>query len=150
MNGPSFRFRLERVRNLRERREERAKHDLAAAMAQHRRGEQAVRRAEQRVESAQDAQRNTAAGTTSANDLIALQAYLERTEQARTASHDDLAQRAVELADRRDDLTTAARERQALERLKEHRREEHRREVERLEGQALDEIAINNFRRNAA
>ncbi len=150
MNGPSFRFRLERVRSLRERREDKAKHALAAAMADHHRGEQELERAEQRVAGAQAHQRTAGEVPASGRDLIARQAYLERTEQARHASRDDLAKHELELKDRRDALTIAARDRQALERLKERRREEHNREVERVEGQTLDEIAINNFRRSAA
>lgn len=150
MNGPSFRFRLERVRSLRERHEEKAKYALATAMAHHYRGEQELRRAEQRVARAQSEQRTATGAPASGTDLLACQAYLERTEEARHASRDDLAQRELELSDRRDALTAAARERQALERLKERRRAEHVREVERIEGQTLDEIAINNFRRHAA
>ena len=42
MNGPSFRFRLERVRALRERREDAAKQELAGAMMRHRRCEDEV------------------------------------------------------------------------------------------------------------
>ena len=51
---------------------------------------------------------------------------------------------------RRDALTEAARDRQALERLKERRRSDHERELARQETIALDEIALNGFRRKAA
>jgi flagellar biosynthesis chaperone FliJ len=41
----------------------------------------------------------------------------------------------------------AARERQALERLKDKRREEHRLESDRITGIALDEMSLNMHRR---
>jgi flagellar export protein FliJ len=150
MKGSSFRFRLERVRGLRERKEDTAKQALVVALAHHERGELALRKVEHKLESARAAQRDAATGPTSAVDLLAHQAYLERTEAARRATSDDLKRRAVELTRRRDALASASRDRQALERLKQHRREEHDREAARQEGLVLDEIAITRFRRSAA
>ena len=150
MNGPSFRFRLERVRALRERHEDVAKQALAGAMAQHHRAEQELRAAAERVARAREAQLEAAVGRSCANDLLARQAYLERTERAHQATAHDLDRQELELAQRRQALTQAARERQALERLKERRRAEHEKETARLEGLALDEIAMNGFRRRAA
>ena len=49
MTDPSFRFRLERVRALRERSEDAAKEALAGAMYEHRRCEQAVHTAADRI-----------------------------------------------------------------------------------------------------
>ncbi len=85
-----------------------------------------------------------------ATDLMARQAYLERAERAHQATRQNLQRHEFELAQRREALTQAARDRQALERLKEHRRADHEREVARQEGLMLDEIAINGYRRNAA
>ncbi len=150
MKGSSFRFRLERVRGLRERKEETAKQALGVALAHHARGEQALRTVEYRLAGARAAQLHATATPTSAVDLLAHQAYLERTEAARRATRDELARRKGELARRRDALTAASRDRQALERLKQHRREEYEREEARQEGLVLDEIAITRFRRNAA
>jgi flagellar FliJ protein len=150
MTGPSFRFRLERVRALRERHEDAAKEALAGAMTAHRRSEEALRVAEEHIEQARAAQLEAATVPVSATDLLARQAYLERTERAHQAGRHDLVRHELELAARRDALTQAARERQALERLKEHRRQDHARETARQEGLALDEIAINGFRRRAA
>ena len=56
MNGPSFRFRLERVRALRERREDAAKQELAGALMRHRRCEEEVQAAAGRIASARAAQ----------------------------------------------------------------------------------------------
>jgi hypothetical protein len=79
--------------------------------------------------------------------MLARQAYLERAERAHHATRVDLQRHERELAQHRDALTEAARDRQALECLKEQRRADHDREVARL---ILDEIAINGFWRNAA
>ena len=150
MTGPSFRFRLERVRALRERREDAAKEELAGAMLRHRRCEEEVQAAAARIAGARAAQVDATRLRSSAHDLIARQAYLERAERAHQATRQDLQRRELELAQRREALTLAARERQALERLKESRRAEHEREAARREGLMLDEIAINGFRRRAA
>jgi len=150
MNGQSFRFRLERVRALRERREDAAKQELAGAMLRHRRCEDEVEAAATRLAGARAAQVDATRVTSSATDMLARQAYLERAERAHQATRQDLQRQELELAQRREALVHAARDRQALERLKEHRRADHEREVARREGQVLDEIAINGFRRRAA
>ena len=150
MNGSSFRFRLERVRELRERREDLAKQELAISLADHFRAETAHRAAEERIANARAAQLDAAMSTNNVTDLLAHQAYLERTESAKRATGHDLECRELELADRRDALQRAARDRQALERLKDRRRAEYVAEALRLESLDLDEIAINNYRRGAA
>jgi flagellar export protein FliJ len=150
MTGTSFRFRLERVRALRERREDVAKEELAGAMVAHRLCEEQEQEAADRVAQAQTDQRNGSSAAATAGELIARQAYLERSEQAHLTSRRDLHRQELELDRRRDALTMAAMERQALERLKETRRADHEREVARREGLLLDEMAINGFRRRAA
>lgn len=150
MNGPSFRFRLERVRALRERHEDAAKQELAGAMMRHRRCEDEVDAAAGRLAGARAAQVETTRVTSSATDMLARQAYLERAERAHQATRQDLQRHELDLSQRREALTVAARDRQALERLKESRRADHEREAARREGLLLDEIAINGFRRKAA
>jgi flagellar protein FliJ len=150
MTGPSFRFRLERVRALRERREDAAKEELAGAMLRHRRCEEEVQAAVARIARAHAAQVDATRLPSSARDLIARQTYLERAERAHHATRQDLQRHELELAQRREALTHAARERQALERLKERRRADHEKEVARQDGLMLDEIALNGFRRKAA
>jgi flagellar protein FliJ len=150
MAGPSFRFRLERVRALRERAEDEAKEAFAGAMMDRLRSEQEMQDAAQRVARAREAQLSAAAAPISATELMARQAYLERSERAHQASRDDLHRRDLTLDERRDELTEAARERQALERLKENRRIEFVAEQARIEAADLDEIALNGFRRRAA
>jgi flagellar FliJ protein len=150
MTGTSFRFRLERVRALRERSEDVAKEALAGALHQHRLSEEQLKAAEDSMARARAAQLDAAGRASTASDLIARQAYLERTEQVHLASRQNLHRHEIEVEKRREALGAAARERQALERLKEHRRADHEREAARQEGLALDEIAINGYRRRAA
>jgi len=149
MSAPSFRFRLERIRALRERSEDAAKEALAGAMAARAHTEREVEAAAQRIARAREAQLEAASVPTAAIDLLARQLYLERSERAHRASQEDLGRRDDLLARRREELTVAARDRQALERLKENRRSDHERELARRESIALDEIAINGFRRRA-
>jgi flagellar protein FliJ len=150
MAGPSFRFRLERVRALRERAEDEAKEAFAGAMLERVRSEQEMEDAAKRVTQAREAQLDATAAPISATELMARQAYLERSERAHQASCDDLNRRDQVVEERREELTEAARDRQALERLKENRRVEFVREQARLEAADLDEIALNGFRRRAA
>jgi len=150
MAGPSFRFRLERVRALRERHEDAAKQAVAGAMMECARGEQQVQEAADRIARAREAQLDATSAPVSATELMARQAFLERSERAHRATQEDLARREQALVQRRRELTEAARERQAMERLKESRRQDHEREQARLEATALDEIALNSFRRRAA
>ena len=150
MAGPSFRFRLERVRALRERAEDEAREAFAGAMLDRLRSEQEMEDAAKRVADARAAQLDAASAPVSATELMARQAYLERSERAHQASQDDLSRRDEALEQRREELTEAARERQALERLKENRRIEFVAEQARIEAANLDEIALNGFRRRAA
>jgi flagellar FliJ protein len=150
MAGPSFRFRLERVRALRERAEDEAKEAFAGAMMDRARSEQDVEDAAKRIVDARQSQLQAVEAPSSAADLMARQAYLERTERLHQASQADLHRREQVVEERRGELTEAARGRQALERLKESRRQEFVREQERIEAANLDEIALNGFRRRAA
>jgi flagellar protein FliJ len=150
MAGPSFRFRLERVRALRERAEDEAKEAFAGAMIERLRSEQEMEEAARRVAAAREAQLDATAAPVSATELMARQAYLERSERAHAASQEDLSRREQLVDQRRDELTEAARERQALERLKENRRAEFMRQQAAAEAMVLDEIALNGFRRRAA
>jgi flagellar FliJ protein len=150
MAGPSFRFRLERVRALRERAEDEAKEAFAGAMLERLRSEQEMDDAAKCVQQAREAQLDATAAPISAIDLMARQAYLERSERAHQASQADLNRRDQALEERREELTEAARDRQALERLKENRRIEFVAEQARIDAADMDEIALNGFRRRAA
>ncbi len=147
----SFRFPLERLRALRERGEDLAKQELAGALHRQASCAERLRAMGEQVAGAFAAQREASGGgPASAADLVAHQAYLERMEQAREAGQLDLERHDAEVGARRDALREAARERQALERLKERRRADHERAVARAEGAALDEIASIQHRRRAS
>ena len=150
MNRPSFTFKLERVRALREQTEERAKEELAASLALRLRGEAMLTAASESVDAARNTQRETATSPVSGQDLQAAQAYLERVERERESAAIAMYRTDAEVEARCNLLQTAAREREVLERLKERRRAEHKREADRAEGAALDEMALGIHRRAKA
>jgi flagellar FliJ protein len=143
-----FKFRLERVRALRERAEERASQELATSVAHHQRGEEALRAAADRVTQARQERRATAQA--SGADLLAMQAYIERTQRAQQAAALDVDRREAEVDARRDALVHAAREHRALTRLEQRRREEHAAQAARLEGAVMDEVALTMHRRGVS
>jgi flagellar FliJ protein len=145
-----FRFPLERIRALRERREDLAKQELAGALARRTSCVDRLNAMGDQIAGAFAAQREAACAPGGAHDLRAHQAYLERIEQARELGQQDLGRHDAEVAEHRDTVLEAARERQALERLKERRRSEHARATARAEGATLDEIALAQHRRSAS
>lgn len=146
----AFHFRLERVRALRERGEDLAKEELAGALSRRTSCEERLRAAGEQLAGARDRQRDLAARPVSSFDLIARQRYLERVEQTRRDGELDLDRHEAEVDARRVALVAAARDRQALERLKERRRADHARELARVEGAEMDEIALTLHRRRAS
>jgi flagellar FliJ protein len=147
---PPFRFRLERVRELREHDEDRAREDLASSIGAQLRGEAMLRAASDSVTDAHDRRRDgTAAGSMPAADLQAHQLWLERLQRQRADAELALERAGAEVDARRAALVEASRRREALERLKERRRQEHRVTVDRIEGATLDEIALNMHTRQA-
>lgn len=145
MNGPPYRFRLERVRALRERREEQVKQEFAVALRLHQQSHQEVELAEDRIAQAQRAQVRAAG-----EQLRAHQSYLERMEHARNLAFEELRRRETELEDQRLALTKASQDREALERLKEKGLADHLREIARIDQIVTDEIAGNGYWRRAA
>jgi flagellar protein FliJ len=151
-SGPAFRFRLERVRAVRERKEKLAKQELARAISMRADSEAELRGAERELERAQLELRRLAADSspTSAGELLARQTFLERVEARRGRHAGELSRREAEVADRDAELTTAAGEHEMLNRLRERHRGEHDREAARHERNVLDEIASARFGRGAA
>lgn len=151
MPPSQFRFRLERVRALRERKEELAKQDLALALGKLADSEDKLRDAGTRLERAREDHSHAVRNQTfSGADLRAGQAFLERVEAQRSAGVEELRRSESEVADRGAALSVAAQEHQMLERLKRRHKAEHVRELARIEGATLDEIAIDRFRRSTA
>jgi flagellar FliJ protein len=139
-----FRFGLERVREIRAHDEDRAKEAFAASLAQRMRGAALLAAAAEQVDAAHAARRDGTDGQAgvTGQDLISMQAYLDRVEQSRRDAERQLEQSEAALADRRRALTEASRRRQALERLKERRAAEHAAEAARREGAFLDEVGL--------
>jgi flagellar export protein FliJ len=152
VTGPSFRFRLERVRAVRERKETLAKQDLARSISRLSSTQEELRSAEAQLEHARDEQRDAVAqpGTVAGGELQARQAFLERAEQRRRSGAIELQRSEAEVADRNAKLVTAAGEHEMLNRLKHRRRVEHDRESARVEGKALDEMAATRSHRSLA
>ena len=150
MDHPSFKFRLERVRSLRERAEERAREDLARELSHRLRGEAMLREATMIAASARDSGRDaTLRSGASGADLLAAQAWIERSERNRREAALELDRRDAEVSARRESLVVAARDREVIERLKRRRRADHDREVARIDQINLDEVALGVHRRGA-
>jgi flagellar FliJ protein len=152
VTGPSFRFRLERVRAVRERRERLAQQELAQSISRLASSEAELRSADSSVEQARAEQRDAVAAPRmlGGTELLARQAFLERVEAERRVRELELERSEAEVDERSATLTTAATEHQMLERLRERRRGEHDREVARVEGNLLDEIATARHARRSA
>src|SRR3954468_2266386 len=144
---PSFVFRLERIRSLRERAEERAREDLAHELRLRLRGEAMLLEATHAAAQATQTGRDAALTPASGMDLIAARAYTERAERARREAALDLDRRDAEVEARRTALQSAARERQVMDKLKERQQDDHQREWARKAQGALDEIALGVHRR---
>jgi flagellar export protein FliJ len=152
MTGSAFRFRLERVRKVRERSENVAKQELARAIAHRSLGAEELRTAQEHVEHARNQQRivGDGAAAVSASELMARQAFLERAEARREQSAHELRLRDSEVAERDASLASAAVEHEMLNRLRQRHLGEHTRELDRKERGSLDEIATQRFGRSSA
>lgn len=151
VTSAGFRFRLEPVRALRERGEERAQGALAAAL--HR--EESVRRAlaeadEQSRQARRQATPRTDGVRTSGAELRAAAVWIDRTGQQQQELALSLDRHVHDSTTHRGLLTEAARERQVLERLRERQQAAHRAEQGRIEQAELDEVALVLHRRKSA
>lgn len=150
MKEPIFRFRLERVRSLRKQAERAAQESFADSLGRRREGQRTLSEIERRIEAARSAARQgigRPGATATGSDLRAADLYLERLAGRRAAAVRELRRREGEVEERRRELLEAARERQALDRLRVRRRDEHRLAAARAEGAHLDELALTVHRR---
>jgi flagellar FliJ protein len=145
---PSFTFRLERVKSLRERAEARAQEDLAHELRLRLRGEAMLREATFAASAASQVGRDAVSARSSGMDLIAAQAFIERAERDRREAALDLDRQEAEVAARRVALQAAARDRQVMDKLEERQRADHNAEWARKAQGALDEVALTMHRRN--
>jgi flagellar FliJ protein len=148
VGSPSFTFRLERVRSLRERAEEQAREELAKGLSHRLQGEALLQQASDTVGAARRTSLGLSTGrAASAHELMAAQAYIERTERDQHAASLDLDRRDAEVVARRTTLAAAAQELEAIERLKRRARSEWVADSARAEQINLDEIALAVHRR---
>ncbi len=150
MNGSVFRFRLERVRALRERKEQQAQQELARAISLRSGAETELRTAEAELERARGEQRALTGEprALTASELVARQAFLERIEAQRGAQAQELERRKATVVERDATLTVAATEHETLKRLRERQHGEHQRAISGREQSELDEIAAARFGRS--
>jgi flagellar protein FliJ len=147
VSSPPFTFRLERVRALRERAEEQAKEEYAASLAHRLDGEAMLRAAAEERDRARVDTRPGADMALSGADLLASQAWLDRLERAREAAALEFDRRDAEVTARHTALVQAARDRHALEKLRERKQADHALEAARRESAELDELAAAGHRR---
>jgi flagellar export protein FliJ len=152
VNGPVFRFRLERVRAVRERGEKIAQQELADAVSRRSGTEADLRAVDAKLERTLVEHRalTAEAETLGATELLARQVLLEHIEEQRGARALELQARETEVTDRGAKLAIAASEHEMLNRLRERQRGEHERELASRERNALDEIAAARFGRSPA
>jgi flagellar FliJ protein len=150
--GSVFRFRLERVRAVRERRENLAKQELAKAISRRASTEEELLAIDANLEHARVEQRSATAASSvvSGDELLARQAFLERVEQERSFHSRELQRREAEVAEHDAKLTTAATEHEMLNRLRDRHRGEHERAAARRERDELDDITVARFGRGGA
>jgi flagellar export protein FliJ len=152
VTGPSFRFRLERVRAVRERKERLAQQELARSISRLSGTRAELRGAERDLERAQAEQRSASAGAGAipGAELQARQAFLERIEARRREHEFHLRRGEADVADRNAELVVAASEHEMLNRLRDRRRGEHDREAARMETKVLDEMGSSRAGRSVA
>jgi flagellar FliJ protein len=138
----TFRFGLERVRQVRAHDEDRAKEELAAGIAARLRGEALLRAAQERLADAHALGRGGTALPASGAVLVARQAWTERVERSRVDAEHAVSAADADVAARREALAAAGRRREVLDRLRERKLAEHRLAGARAEGAALDEMAL--------
>lgn len=147
---PSFTFRLERVRSLRERAEERAREALAHELALRVKGAAILEQARAAAAAARDGGLTAHLTGAPAGHLVAAQLWIERSERVTREAALDLDRQDAQVAARREALAAAAREREAIEKLKRRRAADHEREWARRAQNELDEVALGVHRRGMA
>jgi flagellar FliJ protein len=144
-----FVFGLERVRELRVHAEDRAKEELAQALAARLRNEAVLSAADARLARSLADARPTGQAPLSGPALAARQAWTERLERSRADAERALHRSDADVVAQRTVLGAAARDRQALEKLRGRRLAEHRAAAARREGAVLDELAARTHARGA-
>jgi flagellar export protein FliJ len=144
-----FVFRLEAVRSLREQRQQQAQQELASQLRVREQRARELQDASLRVGHALSAAAPAAGTTTTAQQLAARHAWVERVHRDQDTARDGLALQETQVAAGRERLHMASREREVLERLRACRLSAHEREAARRDEAALGEVALAAHRRRA-
>jgi flagellar protein FliJ len=148
-----FRFKLEAVRRLREQAETSAKEAYARELALGRTREAALLEAETRLAAARDAAAASNAKPSDGADYRARQSFVERRELERAIAALDSDTQAQRIEAGRQLLALAARNLEAVERLKKRQQRAHALASERAENRLLEDIGLAvhlRFRRQNA
>jgi flagellar FliJ protein len=141
-----FLFKLEPLLNLRRLKEEQARQAFAREVAEQHRLEAELSVRTVRLE---EAVRGAAAFELSARDLAQRQAFVERCERERAEAAARITVQAGRVEAQRAQLAELAREREAVERLRERAHERHEREEAQRQTAFLDELATQGYARKA-
>jgi flagellar FliJ protein len=144
-----FKFKLERVREMRVDAEDRAREDFASSLSERMRGLAMLREAEAAVQAAQDSRRLDATTSVTGLDLVSREAYAQRVKDGADNAALAVSRADAEVHARRTALGAARQDREILERLKERRHTEHRAASARREAAELDDMATNAHIRRA-
>jgi len=147
--GKTFTFGLERVRELREHAESRAKEELAASLHQRLKGAAMLAAASDRLAQAAADGRPQEGARQTAADFLAQERWLKALQREHEDASLSLHRLDAEVDARRGALGDASREREVLERLKQRKAAEHRAQAARREGAELDELALTMHLRQA-
>jgi flagellar FliJ protein len=142
-----FRFGLERVRELREHDEDRAREEFAQSLSRRERDAAKLVSAADLVREAREARIAGGTGPLTGQALIAQQLWLERVERDRRQAELEVARRDAEIESRRQALGAAQQRREVIERLKERHHEQHRAADALRSAAALDEMGLAIHRR---
>ena len=145
----TFKFGLERVRELREHTEAQAKEQLASSLNQRVRGAAMLAAASEELAQAAQSGRPQEGGQQPAADLLAHERWMQALRRDQEAAALSLDRLDAEVDARRSALGDASREREVLERLKQRRQAEHKAELARRETATLDELALSMHVRRA-
>jgi flagellar FliJ protein len=137
-----FRFKLEAVRKLREQAETSAKEAYARELALGRARDAALVEADARLNAARADAASPPARSLGGADLRAGQAFLERREVERAITALDSTTQAERIEAGRHLLSLAARNREAVERLKKRQESAHRLENEKAESRLFEDIGL--------
>lgn len=136
-----FAWRLEPVRRLKEREEERKQQNLAEALAQLQSVTALRSKLEQQQEACRIQLRQFQSGRLNPIDLRTINTYLEDLSRQHRELETKLQEAHSQVAEKREALMKTVREKQVLDNLKERDRQAFKKEERRRDQAAMDEIA---------